>query len=423
MSSSIDEECLATASISNSTNNNIIIENVNIERKNDKINIVIGSTYLEERKAQKACNYLKEDENGFVDYDDADDTFWSNYAKPSECLMFCKRYCQTNMNNQSLKAIVDINNNHLNLHHHHHHSEEEIDYDENDDVDGKNKFDKKQTDCKSDPNCSYSSNTYTDFYSMIDHCYSSILSNLNKSSGLFLDWWSSWPSATVSNFFPQNSTKRIDQSERENHRDHSHHKNLRNDQPNYDSNLVNRFKWQSDSIRSRSSSQSSLSSDDVQSEQAQSKQKRSKYIQKNGSKFNEIFPYPSYLIELICAEPHHHHHHHLIAKQKSRISSTYSLSTFLIDRFNVRSLLPKMIWMILMKLFLTTTMIFLILMPNSSHSLRVPYRYPHYPLFHKEILQGSSGKPNSFVFLLVFFSFLHIVFLIVFNRIDSLNLD
>lgn len=33
-----------------------------------------------------------------------------------------------------------------------------------------------------------------------------------------------------------------------------------------------------------------------------------------------------------------------------------------------------------------------LLLPNLSHTLRVPYRYPHYPLFNKEILQGSSGK-------------------------------
>lgn len=45
--------------------------------------------------------------------------------------------------------------------------------------------------------------------------------------------------------------------------------------------------------------------------------------------------------------------------------------------------------------------IILIALPNSSHTLRVPYRYPHYPLFHKEILQGSSGR-FCFVFFLYF---------------------
>lgn len=33
-------------------------------------------------------------------------------------------------------------------------------------------------------------------------------------------------------------------------------------------------------------------------------------------------------------------------------------------------------------------------MPNVSQCLRVPYRYPHYPLFHKEFLQ-SSGTSYS----------------------------
>ena len=31
-------------------------------------------------------------------------------------------------------------------------------------------------------------------------------------------------------------------------------------------------------------------------------------------------------------------------------------------------------------------------LPNLSHSFRVPYRYPNYPLFHKELLQGSPGR-------------------------------
>lgn len=44
-------------------------------------------------------------------------------------------------------------------------------------------------------------------------------------------------------------------------------------------------------------------------------------------------------------------------------------------------------------LWLALSITFVVLsLPNLSESLRVPYRYPHYPLFHKEFLQGSSGE-------------------------------
>ncbi|KAH9529869.1 hypothetical protein DERF_003727 [Dermatophagoides farinae] len=43
-------------------------------------------------------------------------------------------------------------------------------------------------------------------------------------------------------------------------------------------------------------------------------------------------------------------------------------------------------------------LIILSIIPYPSQSLRVPYRYPHYPLFHKEFLQGSTGPlPNDVI--------------------------
>ena len=49
-------------------------------------------------------------------------------------------------------------------------------------------------------------------------------------------------------------------------------------------------------------------------------------------------------------------------------------------------------------LFFTLVFINLFLFPNTSHAFRVPYRYPHYPLFHKELIHNSPiGKTfNNF---------------------------
>lgn len=44
-------------------------------------------------------------------------------------------------------------------------------------------------------------------------------------------------------------------------------------------------------------------------------------------------------------------------------------------------------------LFFSLVFINLFLFPNTSHAFRVPYRYPHYPLFHKELIHNSPiGK-------------------------------
>lgn len=50
-------------------------------------------------------------------------------------------------------------------------------------------------------------------------------------------------------------------------------------------------------------------------------------------------------------------------------------------------------------LFFSLVFINLFLFPNTSHAFRVPYRYPHYPLFHKELIHNSPiGKTvNSFL--------------------------
>jgi hypothetical protein len=44
-------------------------------------------------------------------------------------------------------------------------------------------------------------------------------------------------------------------------------------------------------------------------------------------------------------------------------------------------------------LFFSLLFINLLLLPNSSHAFRVPYRYPTYPLFHKELIQNTPAGP------------------------------
>ena len=39
----------------------------------------------------------------------------------------------------------------------------------------------------------------------------------------------------------------------------------------------------------------------------------------------------------------------------------------------------------------------LFLLPNLSHAFRVPYRYPHYPLLHKEYPNNSPGKSREII--------------------------
>lgn len=72
-----------------------------------------------------------------------------------------------------------------------------------------------------------------------------------------------------------------------------------------------------------------------------------------------------------CKQRSHdqHHSHHANPADPQPPSARQSSSSVLLLVFNL-----------------------LLLLPNLSHTLRVPYRYPHYPLFNKELLQGSSGK-------------------------------
>ena len=74
---------------------------------------------------------------------------------------------------------------------------------------------------------------------------------------------------------------------------------------------------------------------------------------------------------------HDHHHEPTSQQQNQDLKTPHQPSSY--QNSVLRLVLSCIIVLLLSSL------------PNQSESLRVPYRYPHYPLFHKEFLQGSSG--------------------------------
>lgn len=79
------------------------------------------------------------------------------------------------------------------------------------------------------------------------------------------------------------------------------------------------------------------------------------------------------------------HHHQLIGRHR-RIKSNkrfHCTSPLSVSVLTSTPSISNRWWSCILVMFL---------LPNAINSLRVPYRYPHYPLFHKEFLQGSSGR-------------------------------
>jgi len=72
-------------------------------------------------------------------------------------------------------------------------------------------------------------------------------------------------------------------------------------------------------------------------------------------------------------------------------SSIFTNLSKSVSNFNTNSI-PKSV------LFFTILFINLLTLPKLSDSFRVPYRYPHYPLFHKELIQNSPGMYTYVIF-------------------------
>lgn len=82
------------------------------------------------------------------------------------------------------------------------------------------------------------------------------------------------------------------------------------------------------------------------------------------------------------------HHHQLIGRHR-RIKSNkrfHCTSPLSVSVLTSTPSISNRWWSCILVMFL---------LPNAINSLRVPYRYPHYPLFHKEFLQGSSGALSN----------------------------